>query len=166
MLAERLAERAAGFDVIDHVDEAVLEGARLHLAFEDFEAAQHGETGVLQRRELAREGHQRLAFDAADGEDFALLVRLLTLLLFVTLLAFGDLFRELGHEIAHLAYFLLRLLLVGRVHLVLDLAPGGVHGLEFEGRHRRAPLTPKGVTSHSPGLVIQPWESKRVNFLP
>src|SRR5262249_36839455 len=65
VLAERLAQGRAGLDVVDDVDEGVLEHAGTHLVLEDLEAAEDGQAGVLQRRELAREGHEHLVVDAA-----------------------------------------------------------------------------------------------------
>ena len=47
------------------------------LLFEDLQAPQDGQAGVLQDRELAGEGGQGLRADAADGEGLALLPRLL-----------------------------------------------------------------------------------------
>src|SRR5262249_15740643 len=43
-----LAQRAARFDVIDHVDEGVLEDAGAHLVFEDLQTPEHGQAGVLE----------------------------------------------------------------------------------------------------------------------
>src|SRR5262249_54416145 len=123
----------------------------LHLMFEDAEAAQHGQAGVLERRELARERAQRLARDAADGE-------------FAALLAFGDLllaalfgraghFGDLGHEVAHLPDLLLGLFLAQGVDGVFDLSAAGVHRLVLVGRHG---ITPEHLAS---GVALAPRET-------
>src|SRR5207302_9419408 len=72
VLAEGFAERAAGLHVINDVQEGVLERPALHLAFEDLEAAQDGEAGVLENGELPREGAGLLGGDAADREGLLL----------------------------------------------------------------------------------------------
>ena len=56
------------------VEQDVLEQARLLLGLEDLQRAQQGQAGVLQRRELAREGRHLLGPDPADGERAALLL--------------------------------------------------------------------------------------------
>src|SRR5262249_11457823 len=118
----------------DDVDEGVLQGAGLHLVFEDAKRAEHGQAGVLEGGELAGEEHQGLGPDAADDERLlGLLVPALLLLLSLPR-ADG---RELGDEVAHLLELLLGLLLVGGLDLVLDLFTGRVHRLEFVGRHVR-----------------------------
>src|SRR5947199_320717 len=69
---------------------------------------------------------------AADGEGLALLALARAFLLLVLLAGhLGD----LGHEVAHLADFLLRFLFVDGIDGVLHLGPGGVHRFELEGRH-------------------------------
>src|SRR5207248_707022 len=95
---------------------------------------QDRQAGVLERRELPREGAELLAGDAADGEGLALLLPAALPLL--AALAFG--LAELGQlrdEVTHLLDLLLRFFFVQGLDLVLDLFPGRVHRLEFEGRH-------------------------------
>ncbi|MFO0863699.1 MAG: hypothetical protein U0744_03415 [Gemmataceae bacterium] len=71
MFGEGFAERVAGLDVFDHVDEGVFQRARLHLVFENLEAAKHGQAGVLKHGELPSEGHEIFGFDPAEGHDLA-----------------------------------------------------------------------------------------------
>ena len=73
VLGERLGQRLAALDVLDHVPQRVLEHARLALALEDLQAAQDRQAGVLKRRELAGEGAKMLGRDLADRERLLLL---------------------------------------------------------------------------------------------
>src|SRR5208337_4174112 len=68
MLGERLGERLAALDVLDHVAQRVLEHPRLALALEDLQAAEDRQAGVLKRRELAGEGAKLLGRELADRE--------------------------------------------------------------------------------------------------
>ena len=127
VLAERLGERAAGFDVVDDVDEGVLEHAGLHLPFEDLQAAQHRQAGVLQGRELAGEGARASCWMTPP------MVKVLALLALAgpsscpCLSSCPADLRDLGDEVAHLPDLLLGFFLVGGLDGVLDLAAGGVH---------------------------------------
>ena len=137
VLGERLAEGHAAFDVVGHGDERVLQHAGLELALEDLEAADDGQSGVLQRRELAREERELLVAHAADGEG---------------LLAFSaraglqaapaDLGLDAGREELLRADLLDRLFLGYGLDLVLDRLALRVHGLESKDRHGWPPSSP------------------------
>src|SRR5205085_7775745 len=113
-------------------------------------AAEDGQAGVLQGRELAREGTQRLARYAADGEDLALLAfaGLLGPLALAFALARLDL-RDLGHEVTHLADLLLGFLFADGVYGVFHFCARRVHRLEFESRHREPQCSRKEGTKRA-----------------
>ncbi len=104
--------------------------------FQDLQAAQHGQSGILERRELPRELAQLLVRHAAEREGLAFLPALLAadLGLVLLLLGVGHL-RDLGHEVAHLFDLLLRLFLAQGADRILDLASRRVQGLELKAWH-------------------------------
>ena len=67
-LGHGLAERGPAFDLVADVHQAVLELARLRLLFENSQAAEDRQAGVLQDREIAGEDDADLRADAAQGE--------------------------------------------------------------------------------------------------
>ncbi len=73
-LGHRLGEGGAGFDVVAGVLQRVLEPPRLGLAFENPQAAENRQAGVLENRELPREGGQVLSGHAAEDETPFLLL--------------------------------------------------------------------------------------------
>ena len=95
----------------------VLEAARLALVFQNSQAAQDRQAGVLQNRKLPRERGQHLAADAADGERLAFCAALGLFGGGLAALLDGD----LGDEVAHLADRRLGFFLAGRLDHVLDL---------------------------------------------
>ena len=72
VLGEGLGEGRAALDVLDDVAQRVLEHARLALAFEDLQAPEDRQAGVLEGRELAGEGAELLGRDLADRERLLL----------------------------------------------------------------------------------------------
>ena len=132
MFAEGIAEGGAGFDIFDDVHEGVFESAGLHLPFEDFEAAEYGQAGILERGELAGEGAESLAGDATNGEGF--LFASFGAGFFAFLFLLGD-FCQFGDKVAHLADFLLGFLFGACLDGVFHLAARGVHRLVFVGWH-------------------------------
>ena len=126
--AGRVGERAAAFDFIRHAADDRLEQTRLLLIFENLQAAQDRQTGVLQRGKLAGKSHQLLARDAADGDRHLPLGReALGLLLFLFDGLAGRLFLDLGREKTLTADFGDGFAGIRRLDFVLDLLTGGVH---------------------------------------
>jgi len=70
VFCEGLGEGHAAFDVVCDGYEDVFEGAGFELAFEDFERADDGESGVLEGGELAGECGELSGADSADGYGF------------------------------------------------------------------------------------------------
>ena len=73
MLGHRFGKRGATLDFLDHAAEGVLQRSGLGLAFENREAAENGESRVLERGELPGEGAQLLGTDLAEREPALLL---------------------------------------------------------------------------------------------
>src|SRR5581483_10110077 len=96
------------------------------LAFENSQAAENRQAGVLQDRQLAREDREMLRADATDSDGFAFAAALL----FLGLLA-GLLHGDLRDEVAHLLDRELSFFLAGRVNDILDVLAAGVHSLEL-----------------------------------
>ena len=65
-LAHPLGKRRSAFDLVADVYQRVFEPAPLRLAFEDSQASEDRQAGVLQNGKLAREGTEILAGDAAE----------------------------------------------------------------------------------------------------
>ena len=132
LLGHRLAQGRARLDVVADVDQAVLQAAGPSCcSFEDSQAAEDRQAGVLQDGQLPGEGGEHLAVHAADGEGLAALAAFLLVGRGLLGLLDGD----LRHEVAHLANRGLRFFFAGGVDDVLDLLSGGVHRLELVGRH-------------------------------
>ena len=90
----------AALDVVEDVDQAFLSTPGLTV-FEDLQAAQDRQAGVLQDRELAGEGAELLGRDLAEGERLLLPLALLlgaALPLLRPSCPLGD----LGDEVPHL----------------------------------------------------------------
>ena len=142
-----------GFDLLDDVLQGVLQLARLGVLFQDLQAADDRQAGVLQDGQLAGEGADDLAAAAADGQAprffFAAFAggRLL-----------GFLDRDLGDEVAHLPDRRLGLFLGGGFDHVADLLPRGVHRLELIGRHGRFLIPPATVSRITSSAVVTPSE--------
>ena len=130
-LAHRLGQGRPALDLVADVDEAVLQRPRLALLFEDFQAAEDGQAGVLEDGELAGERGQGLHLHAADGEALSLLLDGFFLRRALPSLLHGD----LRDEVAPQPDRRLRFVLAGRLDDVLDLLAGLVHRLELIGRH-------------------------------
>ena len=115
VLGEGLGERGAAFDVFRDVDELVLEHAGLLLFFEDLQAADDRQAGVLKGGELAGEGAELLGLDLAHGEGFLLLASAAR-----GALAFGGLLLDVGREVALVANLDDRLFVRDGVDFALD----------------------------------------------
>jgi len=100
------------------------------LLFQNSEAAENRQAGVLQNRELPREGGHHLRAGAADGKRLASLA---PLFLGGRLARFLD--GDLGDVVAHLANRRLGFRLVGRFDDVADLLPSLIHRFELICRH-------------------------------
>src|ERR1039457_4642921 len=68
VLTHRLGERGAGFDVLPHGQDDLLEEAAVLLAAQDLEALHERQAGVDHDRELAREDREAPGADAASAE--------------------------------------------------------------------------------------------------
>ena len=76
MLAERLGQSGTAFNVFGDRAEDILQRPGLLLLFEDVQATEDRQAGILQRRELSRELGQHLRAHAANREaDFLLFSR-------------------------------------------------------------------------------------------
>ncbi len=67
-LAHRFGQRRAAFDLLAGVHQRVLQPARFGLLFQNPQASQNRQTGVLQNGQLPREHRQIATADAADGK--------------------------------------------------------------------------------------------------
>ena len=127
----RLGKRGSAFDFVANVDQAVLQRAGLGLHFENFQAAEDRQAGVLKDRKLAGERGQVLGIDAADGERLSFLAGFLLFRGALACLFDGD----LRNEVPHLPDRCLRFLLGRRFDDVLDFLPAGIHRFELKRRH-------------------------------
>ena len=130
-LGHGLGERGPAFDLVADVDQGVFQGPGRDLLFENLQAAQDRQAGVLQDGELAGEGGQRPLLHAAEGETSCRGWPAFFCAADLAALLDGD----LRDEVAHLPDRGLGLVLAGRFDDVLDLLAGGVHRLELIGRH-------------------------------
>ena len=103
--------------------------AGLLLRFQNAEAAENGEAGILQNRKLPREGREIARPNAAKDKP-ALLLGAGRVSLLASLLR-----RDLRHEVAHLPNGSLGFFFGRRLDYVFNLGAGRIHRLELKSWH-------------------------------
>ena len=144
------SERVEPDSISSHTSvRAYLRRAGLGLHFQNAEAAQDGQAGVLQNGQLPGEGRHDLAAGAAEREAFLLFARALLAR------AAASLFdRDAGNEVAHLPNSGQGFVFGLRFDHVLDGVAHRVASFELKGWHG-APASERGWSCVGPSRVVR-----------